>query len=79
MPAKMGCQDWVIESSKLITYLKNLVVCQYYIDSGWLGDQYCLLLTEAVILVEANELVMGIGAGFQRRLSEDLTDSIIDV
>ena len=25
----------------------------YYIDSGWLGDQYCLLLAETVILVEA--------------------------
>ena len=26
----------------------------YYIGSGWLGDQYCLLLAKAVILVEAN-------------------------
>ena len=36
----------------------NTLNCQgrlYYIDSGWLGDQYCLLLAEAVILVEAVE------------------------
>ena len=25
----------------------------YYIDSGWWGDQYCILSAEAVILVEA--------------------------
>ena len=25
----------------------------FIIDSGWSGDQYCILLAEAVILVEA--------------------------
>ena len=27
----------------------------YYIDSGWLGDEYCLLLSQAVILANKRQ------------------------
>ena len=42
---------FVPESHAMVPYCAKVTL--YYIDSGWLGDQYCLLSAEAVILVEA--------------------------
>ena len=44
---------WINSSSKVVKKIFAPKLHVYYIDSGWLGDQYCLLLAETVILVEA--------------------------